>query len=194
MNCQRVIIVQLRRANPTKHLSTSSQGEIKLRPESLARALPLQDFSQGGLGRGLCQRRVRRRITRIKYFSIRLFLFQTTSKFFHRATTFYQRLPEKVVVSITSFTSKDCAPQQICLLIRLQSRRIKLEFKNLRMLLTYRTFNQLIFFFRDKCKFISRLFKMLKSRNFNIRLISSSFLWYGDSTGGPLFRLMKFLK
>ena len=48
MNSQRVIIVHLRRANPTKHLSTSSQGEIKLRPESLGRALPLQDFSRGG--------------------------------------------------------------------------------------------------------------------------------------------------
>ena len=55
-------------------------------------------------------------------------------------------------------------------------RRIKLEFKKLHMLLTYRKFN--------KRKFISRLFKMLKSRNFNIRLRSSSFLWYGDSTGG----------
>ena len=42
MNSQRVIIVHLRRANVTKHLSTSSQGEIKLRPESLGRALPLQ--------------------------------------------------------------------------------------------------------------------------------------------------------
>ena len=45
INSQRVIIVHLRRANPTRHLSTSSQGEIKLRPESLGRALPLQGFS-----------------------------------------------------------------------------------------------------------------------------------------------------
>ena len=83
MNSQRVIIVHLRRANQRKHLSTSSQGEIKLRPESLGRALPLQDFSQGGLGRGLCQRRVRRRFTRIiflvnKYFSIRPFFSKLT--------------------------------------------------------------------------------------------------------------------
>ena len=39
-------------------------------------------------------------------------------------------------------------------------------------------------FFLDKCKLISRLFKMLKSRTFNIRLISSSFLSRDDSTGG----------
>ena len=42
-----------------------------------------------------------RRVTRIfpvnnlKYFSIRLFLFQNNSKFFRRATTFYQRPPDK---------------------------------------------------------------------------------------------------
>ena len=42
-----------------------------------------------------------RRVTRIflvknlKYFSIRLFLFQNNSKFFRRATTFYHRPPEK---------------------------------------------------------------------------------------------------
>lgn len=154
MNSQRVIIVHLRQANPTKHLSTSSRGEIKLRPESLGRALSLQDSgkTQGGLGRDLCQRRVTRIfLVNNKYFSIRLFLFQANSKFYHRATTFYQRLPEKVVVSIISFTSKDCVPHnKYAYSSDSSSPRIKLEFKKLHMLLTYRKFNQLIYFFSTK--------------------------------------------
>ena len=115
MNSQRVIIVHLRWANPTKHLSTSSQGEIKLWPESLGRALPLQDFSQGGLGRGLCQRRVRRRVTRIiflvnKYFSIRPFFSNLTLNSTTMQLSFTKDFKEKVLVSIISFTSKDCVP------------------------------------------------------------------------------------
>ena len=129
----------------------------------------------------LCQRRVTRIfLVNNKYFSIRLFLFQTNSKFYHRATTFYHRLPEKSCSFNHIFhLTTNMLTHQIL------RRRIKLEFtcKKLHMLLIYRKFNQLIYiFFLDKCKFISRLFKMLKSRNFNIRLISSSFLWYGDST------------
>ena len=155
MNSQRVIIVHLRRANPRKHLSTSSQGEIKLRPESLGRALPLQDFSQGGLGRGLCQRRVRRLVTRIiflvnKYFSIRPFFSKLTlnsttmqlsfikdfkEKSFSFNNIFYHQV--KIVCPITNMLT-----HQI-----LQVQESNLSSKKLHTRLTYRKFNQLIFFF-----------------------------------------------
>ena len=128
MNSQKVIIVHLRRANPTKHLLTS----IHRSKEKLNRGRKVWDElchyktqgTQGGLGRDLGQRRV----TRI--FLLNNINYQTTSKFYHRATTFYQRLPEKVAYSSDS-----------------SSPRIKLEFKKLHMLLTYRKFNQLIYFF-----------------------------------------------
>jgi len=186
MNSQRVIIVHLRRANPTKHLSTSSQGEIQLQPESLGRALSLQD--SGWIGKGSLWTPSHANISCEQintfpsvFFSSKLTLNSTTVQL--PFTTDFQK---KVVVSIISFTSKDCVPHnKYAYSSDSSSPRIKLEFKKLRMLLTYRKFNQL-FFFLDKCKFISRLFKMLKSRNFNIKLISSSFLWCGDSTGGPL--------
>ena len=151
MNSQRVIIVHLRRANPTKHLSTSSKSEIKLRPESLGRALPLLDFSKGGLGSGLCQRRLVN-----KYFSIRLFLFQTNSKFYHHATTFYLRLQEKKF----QFQSYLLPPKIVCPATNMLTHQIlqveesNLSLKNCTLLLTYRKFNQLTFL--DKCKFISR--------------------------------------
>ena len=55
---------------------------------------------------------------------------------------------------------------RIELLFYLQCTKITLH-----ILLRCNKFNQLIYFFRDKCKFISRLIKLLKSRN-----LSSSFL------------------
>ena len=143
MNSQKVIIVHLRRANPTKHLLTS----IHRSKEKLNRGRKVWDElchykTQGGLGRDLGQRRV----TRI--FLLNNINYQTTSKFYHRATTFYQRLPEKVVVSIISFTSKDCVPHnKYAYSSDSSSPRIKLELKKLHMLLTYRKFNQLIYFF-----------------------------------------------
>ena len=65
-----------------------------------------------------------RRVTRIflvnnlKYFSIRLFLFQNNSKFFRRATTFYHRLPGKSCSFNHIFSLQRLCPQLICLLKR----------------------------------------------------------------------------
>ena len=67
------------------------------------------------LGRGLCQRRIRRRVTRIiflvkKYFSIRPFFSNLTLNSTTMQLSFTKDFKEKVLVSIISFTSKDCVP------------------------------------------------------------------------------------
>ena len=147
MNSQRVIIVHLRRAN----FQLQAKEKLNCGRKVWDELCKLQELSQGGVGRGLCERRVTRTfLVNNKYFSIRLFLFQTKSKFYHRATIFYHRLQEKrekVLVSVLSSTTKDCVPTTNMLTHQILRRRIKLEFKKLHMLLTYRKFNQLIYLF-----------------------------------------------
>ena len=104
-----VIIVHLRRAN------FQLQAKVKLNcgRKVWDELCKLQEFSLGGVGRGLCERRV-----------TRIFLVFPSVFFFSKLTLnsstvqlpFTKDFQKKVVVSIISFTSKDCAPQQICLL------------------------------------------------------------------------------
>ena len=137
-----------------------------------------------------------RRVTRIflrnnlKYFSIRLFLFQNNSNASAVQLPFITDFQEKVVVLIISFFSKDCAHNKYAYSKDIKFFKSKNQpwvyfmqstVKKGHVLLRYRKFNQLIIFFLDKCKFFSLPFKLLKSRN-----LSSSPLWYGDSTCGSL--------
>ena len=98
-----------------------------------------------------------RRVTRIflvknlKYFSIRLFLFQNNSKFFRRATTFYYRTPEKScsfnhtrllppkIVPHNKYAYTKSKNQTIVYFMQSTTKR--------HILLRYRKFNQLIIFF-----------------------------------------------
>ena len=128
-----------------------------------------------------------RRVTRIflvknlKYFSIRLFLFQNNSKFFRRATTFYHRPPEKSC----SFNHTRLLPPKIVPHNKYAYTKSKNQtivyFMQSTIKKAHPTKIQEIQpadnFFLDKCKFFSLLFKLLKSRN-----LSSSLLWYSNST------------
>ena len=96
-----------------------------------------------------------------EYFFIRLFLFQTDSKFFRRATTFYHILPENVVVRIMLFIntsnknaySSSSSRPRIELLFYSQCSKITLH-----MLLRGKKFNQVKYiFFRDKLNVNSSL-------------------------------------
>ena len=165
MNSQRVIIAHLRRTNPTKHLSTSTKEKLNCGQKVWDELCHYKTFLRvdwEGVFVNAESRDIPGTINTFQslFFFSKLTLNSTTVQL--RFTTDFQK---KVVVSIISFTSKDCVPHnKYAYSSDSSSRRIKQEIQLADV------------FFLDKYKLISRLFKMLKSRNFNIRLISSSFL------------------
>ena len=105
-------------------------------------------------------------VNNLKYFSIRLFLFQNNPKFFRRATTFFQRPPEKSC----SFNHTRLLPPKIvphnkyaysksnnqtCVYL-MQSTIKKAHPTKIQEIQPADNF------FLDKCKFFSLLFKLLK--------------------------------
>ena len=109
MNSQRVKIVHLRRANPTKNIF-QLQAKVKL---NCGRKV------WGELCHYKTFLRVdwdfRRRVTRIiflvnKYFSIRPFFSNLTLNSTTMQLSFTKDFKEKVLVSIIPFTAKDCVP------------------------------------------------------------------------------------
>ena len=177
--------------NPTTHLSIKPRWKLngagKVWDE-------LSNYKT--LLRVECEIFTQRRVTRIflvnnlKYFSIRLFLFQNNSNAFAVQLPFITDFQEKVVVLTISFSSKDCAHNKYA-----YSKDIKF-FKSKNQPWVYfmqstvkkraratniQEIQPADNFFLDKCKFFSLPFKLLKSRN-----LSSSLLRYGDSTCGSL--------
>ena len=131
-----------------QHISLSSQGEIK---PKLNHAREIWDE--------LCnyktflrveweifpQRRVMRifLVTIITHFSIHLFLFQTNSKFFRRATNFFHRPPEKSCSFNHIYIPPKIAPHNKYAYSSHSSAEYN---KEVHMLLRNRKFNQLIIF------------------------------------------------